>query len=476
MEGIREPLWGQWYLGEQLYAGGDTEVWTLTRRGGSGRACVVKCLRIAAGDAEALSAANEERRVQERMADSGGAVAILDDLTVQTPDGWLVLLRLERLDCLAELMREGAQLSEPEVCRLAEDLLHTLVFAHRLNIVHRDIKPANIYRAPSGRYKLGDFGVSARTDEREPGALAGTAAYMAPEAAAGKPSGAPEDLYSLGIVLYQLLNGNFLPMTHDGSSHTQVQNAIAARLRGQRIPRVSCRSARLRRAVMRACSPDPKKRWGSAEQMLAALTQKKRPPAWAAGLLCALALAAGLAAGRLLGTRRAAVEPAPAEEQTALQTGQAASDTPVAVTERAEPEPVDSGDAVVHRYELIRQALGWEDARIWCESRGGHLATITSQEESAQVLALLDEAGMQAVWLGADNRNAAYGFEWVTGEPFSYAEWGAGEPNNDNGVEYYLMLQNKDGQGWVWNDSRADGFTVFDASACGFVCEWEGAS
>ena len=83
---------------------------------------------------------------------------------------------------------------------------------------------------------------------------------------------------------------------------------------------------------------------------------------------------------------------------------------------------------------------------------------------------------MQAVWLGADNRNAAYGFEWVTGEPFSYAEWGAGEPNNDNGVEYYLMLQNKDGQGWVWNDSRADGFTVFDASACGFVCEWEGAS
>ena len=81
-----------------------------------------------------------------------------------------------------------------------------------------------------------------------------------------------------------------------------------------------------------------------------------------------------------------------------------------------------------------------------------------------------------AVWLGANNRNASSGFQWVTGEPFDYAEWGPGEPNNTNGVEYYLMLMKREGTGWVWNDSRLDGLNNFPENARGFVCEWEEAS
>jgi len=493
MEKLQEPLWGQWYLDGRLYACGDTEVWALSRRGGSGRPCVVKCVRVPAGCEQELARLEAERRTQERMAECGGAVAVLDDLTVPEtgpggePDGWLVLERLERLDCLAALLREGTRFTEPEVRRLACELLQTLCFAQRLNLVHRDIKPANIYRSPSGAYKLGDFGIAVRADGRELGDVAGTAAYMAPETAAGGSAGAQGDLYSLGIVLWQLLSGGFLPLTHDGSSYAEVQNSIAARLRGARLPRVPCRDPALRRAVARACSPDPRRRYKNAEQMLAALSRPKRMNLWPAA--CALALAAGLGAGFWLlprpASREAAAgaadalrasssagESAPVSSAGQEPASSASSAAPAAVAERTEDT---SGEQdVVHRYEVILQQLSWQDAKLWCESRGGHLATVTSPEESAQILSLLGQAGAEAVWLGADNRNTANGFTWVTGEPFDYAEWGAHEPNNDSGTEYYLMLVDKQDEGWVWNDSRDDGLSMFTMGRCGFVCEWEG--
>jgi len=475
MEGIREPLWGQWYLGERLYAGAETEVYALTRRGGMGRPCAVKCIRVPAGREEELERVESECRTQERMADSGGAVAILDDMVVpvEGPDGsvshYEILLRMERLECLADLLREGMQFSEAEVRKLARDLCEALIFAHRLNVVHRDIKPANIYRSPSGQFKLGDFGIAARTDGQAIGTLAGTAAYMAPEAAAGRNSGAQADLYSLGIVLYQLLNDNFLPMTHDGSTYAEVQNTISARLRGTRVPRVPCRTSRLRRAVARACAPDPRRRWHSAEEMLAALNGPSGPALLKTVSACVLSLSVGFGAAGFLAARVGrtgkAAGPSPA------------ASVPVAVTERTETESGGGMEKnVVHRYEVINQKLDWDSAMVWCESRGGHLATITSAEESKQVIALLEKAGMQAVWLGADNRNAANGFRWITDEPFVYAEWGAGEPNNYGGAEYYLMLLHKDGQGWIWNDSRVDGLKSFSPNSCGFVCEWEGDS
>jgi hypothetical protein len=453
MERIPEPLWGRWYLGERLYAGEGTEVYALSLRDGGGRACVLKRIRVPYGRADELARVWEAVRVQERMADCGGAVAILDEMQLTPEDEQAdieVLLRLERLDCLAELLREGAQFSEAEILALARDLLETLIFARRLNLVHRDLKPANIYRAPSGRWKLGDFGVCARADERAFAPSAGTAAYMAPEAAAGKSSGAQEDLYSLGIVLSQLLNGGYLPLTDADSTYAEIQNAIAARLRGAWPPKVRCHSRALRHAVLRACEPDPKRRWQSANQMLQALTPQKGrilPAACA----CLLALAAGFAAAKLLPapaeTKSAAVSSAAVSPAQTVPAPQASSDAPAAVTERTEDT---SGQRdVVHRYEVILQPLSWPDAKLWCENRGGHLATLTSADEEAQVTKLLEAAGAEAVWLGADNRNTANGFTWVTGESFSYAEWGEGEPNNDGGVEYYLMLTEKGDAGWV---------------------------
>lgn len=468
MEHLPEPLWGQWYVGERLFISPTTEVCALTRKDGAGRSCVVKCIRVPGAQPAALARLQDECRLQARMADCGYAVAVLDDLTVPVtgPDGvlleTLVCLRMERLECLAELMREGAALTETEVRRVAEDLLQALTFAHRLQIVHRDLKPANIYRAPSGQYKLGDFGISTRAASLAAGQTAGTAAYLAPEVAAGGEAGPASDIYALGVTLYQLLNGNHLPLTDESSTYAQVQSSIAARMRGARVGRIRCRDRRLARVVMKACEPDPRKRYPSAAAMLDALRKKPRAGLPIAVCACLASAALGFfAAKRLLSAQEAAL-PAEPEEPVAEMP--------------AEPIPDSAADAQTHRYEIIAQTLTWDDARVWCESRGGHLATITSAEEAKNVEDMLDAAGLTAVWLGANNRNASSGFQWVTGEPFDYAEWGPGEPNNTNGVEYYLMLMKRDGIGWIWNDSRLDGLNNFSEDTRGFVCEWEEAA
>ena len=470
---LPEPLWGHWYLGERLYQAPGTEVYALTRRDGIGRSCVVKCITLDASDQAGLERVQAECRNQERMADCGHVAAILDDLVLTLPgaagqpERTLVLLRQERLDCLEELMREGQRFSPAEVRKIGQDLCQALIYAQRLNIVHRDIKPANVYRSAGGQYKLSDFGISALTDQRELKDAAGTAAYLAPEIASGGTASAQSDICSLGLLLYQLLNDNLLPFTEEGSTYDQIQSAIAGRLRGQTVPPLRCADKALERAVLRACAPDPRQRWHSAEELLRALSEKTTAPPRRALLPLLLGLLLGVAAGWLLGSGAlsSAAQPAPATGTDA-----------VAAVERVIVDGDDEANSVTHRYEVIRQPLTWEDARIWCEARGGHLATVTSADEAKSLQRLVDQAGLEAAWLGANNRNASVGFQWLTDEEFAYAEWGVNEPNNSNGDEHYLMLQKRGDQGWVWNDSSMDGLSLFDTKAVGFVCEWEEAA
>lgn len=467
MDGIPEPLWGHWYLGEQLYESADTVVCALTRRDGGGRPCVVKRILLEAGDEAGLERVRQECRNQERMAESGYAADILDDLTLELPaaegrpERIAVLLRQERMDCLAELMREGEQFSPAEVRRIGQDLCQALIYGQKLDILHRDIKPANIYRSAGGRYKLSDFGISCPADSPQPGGVAGTVAYMAPETARGESAGAGGDVYSLGLVLYQLLNRNQLPFTSENSTYDEVQNAIAARIRGEALPPLRCPDRALEKAVRRACAADPRRRWQSGEEFLNALREGGRSPLPRRILPLLLALAIGVGAGWSI-----------AAHSGSRPTGEEA-DEPLAAVERVIVDGEDDTAAVTHRYEVIRQALTWDDARIWCESRGGHLATVTQAGEARSLQRLADQAELEAVWLGANNRNTSMGFQWLTGEDFTYAEWGPGEPNNSNGEEYYLMLQKRNDEGWVWNDSRLDGMSLFDADAAGFICEWE---
>jgi serine/threonine-protein kinase len=110
----------------------------------------------------------------------------------------------------AELLEEYGRFPWAEVLDLAIQVCGALKHAHQHGFIHRDIKPSNLLRSSDGRIKLTDFGVAsvfAAEHLTRPGAVVGTAEYLSPEQAEGKPAGHRSDLYSLGCVLYTLLCG-----------------------------------------------------------------------------------------------------------------------------------------------------------------------------------------------------------------------------------------------------------------------------
>lgn len=134
-----------------------------------------------------------------------------------------------------------------------------------------------------------------------------------------------------------------------------------------------------------------------------------------------------------------------------------------------------------HTYELIVADCTWEEARRDCAARGGHLVTITSDDEEQHIIQMAEDAGVRFVWIGG--YTVVYGEDdiecyWVTGEAFSYEDWlGPYEPTGfdiDGTPEGCLMLwwiQKYDG--WGWNDNRNDlsAFSSYTGNMA-YVCEY----
>jgi serine/threonine-protein kinase len=125
--------------------------------------------------------------------------------------GWDISIRMEFLTSFPEYCA-GKKLTQDEVLKLGIDLCKALEYCSQLHIIHRDIKPENIFVSRFGDFKLGDFGI-ARELEKTMSSLSkkGTYSYMAPEMYRGETYDRRVDIYSLGIVLYKLLNRNRLP-------------------------------------------------------------------------------------------------------------------------------------------------------------------------------------------------------------------------------------------------------------------------
>ena len=125
--------------------------------------------------------------------------------------GWNIYIRMELLTPFNTYICDK-KMTEKEVIKLGTDICTALEICSRRNIIHRDIKPENIFVNDFGDFKLGDFGI-ARKLENMTGGLSqkGTYNYMAPEVANSTTYDARADIYSLGIVLYRLLNNNRLP-------------------------------------------------------------------------------------------------------------------------------------------------------------------------------------------------------------------------------------------------------------------------
>jgi serine/threonine protein kinase len=110
----------------------------------------------------------------------------------------------------AELLRDQGHLDVETALDIVTQACRGLEYAHRHGVIHRDVKPGNLLVSDSDSVKLADFGIARATDQSsitQVGSVLGTAAYLAPEQARGEEAGPRADLYSLGVVTYQLISG-----------------------------------------------------------------------------------------------------------------------------------------------------------------------------------------------------------------------------------------------------------------------------
>jgi serine/threonine-protein kinase len=175
---------------------------------------------------------------------------------------------------LQDLFEREGRLDAERVAEIGISVCDALEYAHRLEIVHRDIKPGNILVAQDGALKVGDFGIAkaafASGDITTTGNILGTVTYISPEQARGEEPDARSDLYSLGIVLYQLLLGRppFAAETQIGTAMKHVQEPPSPpRSIKAGVPKA------LEAAILKSLEKQPADRFASAADMRAALQQ-----------------------------------------------------------------------------------------------------------------------------------------------------------------------------------------------------------
>jgi len=159
--------------------------------------------------------------------------------------------------------------------------------------------------------------------------------------------------------------------------------------------------------------------------------------------------------------------------QNSTQSGTAAGQTGSSSTgsKASTGSKTSTEQAKKHEYTVVARMTTWEEAKSWCESQGGYLATVTSQSEYDTILQKANESGLKVLWLGG-SRNQAGNFAWSDGEAFTFSAWAQGEPNNDGGSENYLgMLLSNDS--WSMYDMPDDVSAYYKPDIVGFVMEKE---
>lgn len=208
-----------------------------------------------------------------RFRGTANIVGYEDHMVVPKTDGlgWNVLIRMELLTTLPDHYQRSP-LNETEIVKLGVDICRALELCEKFNIVHRDIKPQNIFINDFGDYKLGDFGVARAMEHTTHATKIGTYSYMAPEVYNNLPYSAFSDLYSLGMVLYWLLNERrlpFVPMPPVIPTPNQNSDAQTRRFAGEPIHPPKHGSDEFKYAVLKACAYNPADRYRSASEMYA---------------------------------------------------------------------------------------------------------------------------------------------------------------------------------------------------------------
>ena len=512
------PLWGCWNVEEKLGQGSYGAVYRVSRQEfGKVYYAAVKHISIPRDGEEPseyppeqiMTALQREIEISRRLRGQSHLVCYEDHLIVPKADGrgYDIFIRMELLRSLNKVMEERGFTRE-DVLRLGLDLTQALEELERQHIIHRDIKPSNIFVTDTGEFKLGDFGVARALEGTTGGVtLAGTYNYMAPEIFRGEAVNHTADIYSLGLVLYRLLNGNrapFLPPPPAQVSYDDNNEALKRRLRGDALPPPAYANPELSQAILRACAFRTEQRWQTASEFRRALEGREsapktnRKPAILVGVVGALGVLIS-AAAILLAT---GVLPLPEGGGSAAPGETAAATQPSGFVISASASPGGSilpeGDAAVmsggsrsfrfypdegyvieavyvdgvqvetaeeytflsvdrdhslevvfreelplsQRFRVVKSNDTWWECYDAAQAAGGTLASVRSQEEYEYLIAQAEEQGILVLFLGAyvEEFSQWPETEWLSGGVIPANWWHSGEPNNDDGNEYYLAL------------------------------------
>lgn len=293
-----QEFWPEWKITEVLGEGSYGKVYKAVREEHSITTfCAIKVISVPNNQAEVEALHSEgmtdreskeylesvvsdfvnEIKLMEELKGTANTVSVEDYRILEKKDGkvgWDIFIRMELLESFAVRMSKGTVALE-DVLKLGIDLCSALELCSKNNIIHRDIKPANIFISKNGDYKLGDFGV-AKELGKTAGAMSakGTYSYMAPEVANRKNYDSTVDIYSLGIVMYTLLNNNRQPFVDPKSPAVTYNERMAAanrRLKGEPLPPPANASKELSDIILTACAFDPAKRFRTAKAFKNAL-------------------------------------------------------------------------------------------------------------------------------------------------------------------------------------------------------------
>ena len=193
-------------------------------------------------------------------------------------DNGSIYIAMEFLEgsSLSDLIRDN-HLDAAKVVELGIQIASTLEYAHKKGVIHRDVKPSNILLNADGQIKITDFGIAhiedpAATLQTQAGEIMGTPAYMSPEQVQGHPVDNRSDIFSLGIILYELSTG-MRPFGGEGKGLATIFNEIMLTTPHEPYLELPSIPKELSKTIMKALEKDPGKRFQTCKELAMALQQ-----------------------------------------------------------------------------------------------------------------------------------------------------------------------------------------------------------
>lgn len=288
-----QPLWGKWQIDKLIGKGAFGKVYLVSHEEfGHTYTSAVKLISIP-GEGQYQEARSSIRAADGTLRDYflGVVQSLVNEVNIlyslsgnsnilgyhdhkiiehQGKVGWDILIRMEYVKPLSKYLAEK-QMSMGEIITLGIDICAALDICEKHGIIHRDIKDENIFINEDGIFKLGDFGIAMKMSKFGwIASMQGTPHFMAPEVYRGDPYDAAVDIYSLGIVLYRLVNHGRLPLmpawpeiANSGSSKETLEN----RMKGVPFQLPDQAGCMLAKTIMKACAYRAEERYESPKAM-----------------------------------------------------------------------------------------------------------------------------------------------------------------------------------------------------------------